>query len=952
MNGRWPVLGCIGNSVRKGDVTPERWEEVDKLFEEASAVPPHTRGAFLRHACGEDHLLREEVESLLASESDAGDFLNAGALWDAAKMLAEDAVESLVGKRLGDYEVVSLIGSGGMGEVYRAHDARLGRDVALKVLPTMAAQSDSARKQFHREAQAVAVLSHPNIRSLYDVGEADGRVYAVMELLDGETLRTRLARGPLPYHKAIEIAAAIAAALAAAHARGIVHRDLKPENIFITASGYVKVLDFGLAKMQQPLETNATMLGTQGILAGTPGYMSPEQVSGKDVDARSDLFSLGCVLYELASGRRAFERKTVAETMAAILNDEPPTSEAVGVDLGRVIAHCLEKHPDGRFQSAQDLAFHLESLLHSARPQNTRADLGRLGGRSRRRWLISASIVPAVALAAWSLMRREPPPMIQSYLNPPEDGVFCPECGIAISPDGLRVAYVARTRGDPTELLWVQPLSGLSAQRLAGTEGARAPFWSPDNRSIGYFSSNTLQRVDASGGSRQILCSPCSGQGTWNREGTIVFGSNHTGLQGVAASGGNPFPVTELDPARGENGHVHPFFLLDGRRLLFRNISDSSQRERGLYVVSLGSNRTTMVQTIPGISTPNSNIALAGGHLLFIQESTLMAAPFDGTRINFKGKPIPVASTAGPFTVSDTGILVYANRALSQLSWLDRSGREIEALPIRGDLYAPKLSHDGRRVALTRMDDRGVAAGDIWIYDLVRGVGTRITSDPAHDRSPLWSTDDQWILFSSDRTGRWNLYRKRSTGVGPDELVFSSNFNSDATFWSRDGRSLIVNDLSAEQDLWEVLLPDGRATRLFKTPSKEAGGQISPDGKWIAYSSDETGRDEVYVQSFPPSDARWRISTAGGLSPKWRSDGRELFYTDAKRNLIAVDVSLQPSFRAGAPVLLFDAKMLRDIPRYFDVTADGQRFLVVKPGPDSDARPLTIVQNWTAKLKD
>jgi len=934
------------------DVTPDRWERIGRLYSAASELPAEARAGFLRDACGDDHALRGELESLLASNAAAGQFLNVGAISDAAKLLAQERAETLVGTRLGCYDIVSRIGSGGMGEVYRARDSRLARDVAVKVLPALAIESDTARKRFHREAQAVAALSHPNIRALYDVGEADGRVYAVMELLDGETLRARLVRGALPSRKAMQMGAAIADGLAAAHARGIVHRDLKPENIFITTAAHVKVLDFGLAKMPNAVDSHANEQTIPGVILGTAGYMSPEQVSGAEVDARSDIFSLGCVLFEMTGGRRAFERPTIAETLTAILNDEPPELSSDNGALRRIVAHCLEKQPEARFQSAQDLAFQLRGLLESGDAQTLPAANGR-GALRRVLWLI-AGTVSAICLvvAAAVAVRREPPSVLYSNLLSSERAVFCLECGMAISSDGRDLAYVARIADEAKEVLWVRSLSRPSAQRLPGTEGARFPFWSPDGQTLGFFSGNTLYKIDSSGSTPpQKLCSPCSGQGTWSRDGIVVFGSSGNPLRGISAAGGDPFPVTELDQPRGDGGHVHPTFLPDGRHLLFRNTSNSNPSMRGIYAASLDSKATTLIVRTTGITTPVSKVFVAAGRLLFVQEGTVMAAPFDETRLRLKGNAIAVALTPGPFSVSETGILVYAPRALFQLAWLDRSGREIEALPIRGDFYAPRLSHDGRRVALTSFDGSGVGAGDIWVYDLARHVGTRITTDPAADWDPLWSPDDEWILFSSDRTGRLNLYRKRSTGVGTDEAVFASDFDSHATSWSRDGQSVIVNNSGAEQDLWQLSLPDGKVTRLLKTPSKESGGQISPDGKWIAYSSDETGSNEIYVQPFPPSVARSRVSTDGGWSPMWRSDGGELFYADANRKLMAVDVQLEPSFEASAPRLLFDATTLRDVSQYLDVTADGQRFLVVKPAPDAGTRPLTLVQNWTRNLK-
>ena len=944
-------------------MTPERWEQVGRLYEAASELAPQSRAIFLRDACMDDPALRDEVESLLANEAAAGAFLQSGAMADAARILGDGSSHPIVGRSLGHYEILCLLGSGGMGEVYRARDSRLSRDVAVKVLPDLATESESARARFNREAQAVAVLAHPNIRSLYDVGEADGRVYAVMELLEGETLRGRLARGPLPVRKAVEMAAAIAEGIAAAHGKGIVHRDLKPENVFITNGGHVKVLDFGLAKMQGPLDPQdpdryAESQTAPGVLLGTVGYMSPEQVAGSEADARSDIFSVGCVLYEMVCGRRPFERKTAAETMAAIVNDEPAEQEAISGGLRRMIAHCLEKQPEERFQSAMDLAFHLRSLSNADRSDAARVG-SHVGGRSRGLWVVACTVALAVlTISAWALTRPEPAAAIHSYLLPPEQADFCGiDCGVAVSPDGQRLAFVARAASN-TRSLWVRPLSRPTAQRLEGTEGASSPFWSPDGRYLAFFVDDTLKKLDVSGGSPEKLCRPCTGSGAWSANGIIVFGSIGNGLRGVSSSGGDPFPVTELDSARGDTGHLFPAFLPDGRRLLFRNISNSDAQSRGIYAASLDSRATTLVRTISGFYAP---ISVAAGHLLFGQEGRLMAAPFDDGRLLLTGEPTPIAESVGPFSVSPTGILVFGEHALYQLAWLDRSGREIEALPIRGNFHALQLSHDGRRAALTSGAEQGTGANDIWVYDLARGIGTRLTTDPARDALPLWSPNDDWIVFGSDRSGRWEVYRKRSTGVGREEIVFASELGARATSWSRDGQSLILSDSSDANDLWRLSLPERKATLLFKTPAKEWAGQISPNGRWIAYNSNETGQAEIYVQTFPPSGDRRRISRTGGLSPRWRGDGSELLFMDTTtKKMMSVAIRLEPTFEASVPQPLFDGSMIRESVNFpdvrsrsfrFDVTAEGQRFLVVKGASDASTRAITLVQNWTANLK-
>ena len=935
-------------------VTPERWEQVGRLYEAACALAAHDRTAFLRDACSGDDSLRREVESLLATDAEAGDYLNAGALHDAARIIAEGDSLSLLGQTFDHYTVLSLLGAGGMGEVYRARDSRLGRDVAIKTIPGLVMAAPDVRSRFETEARAVASLSHPNVRALHDVGEVDGRLYAVLELLEGETLRGRLERGPLPLRKAVDIGTAIAEGLGAAHSKGIVHRDLKPENVFITTGGQVKILDFGIAKAPDPPgdrvdrgEHAATTMGSP-ICLGTVGYTSPEQVSGKDVDARSDIFSLGCVLYEMVVGRRAFERGTASETTAAIVTEEPAELGAIRLDLRRIVARCLEKEPDARFQSARDLAFSLRAILESGADHDPTLTERRRTLR-RDRWIIAvAGAAVIVTIAASTSGRRESPAMIRSFLSPPSEVELCSDCGIAVSPDGRRLAFVARQRATTPRHLWVQSLGDVSARPIEGTEGARFPFWSPDSQSLAFFAGNTLSRIGLAGGSPQQLCSPCAGQGTWGESGILVFGGAGNPLRAVSASGGEPFQVTEWDPSQAEGGHLHPVFLPGGRRLLFRQ-RGSTTAPGGIYTASLDSKATELVIAVSGIHTPYSKIFVAAGRLLFVQEATLMAAPFDDRRVRVQGVPAPVAQTRGPFAVAGAGLLVYAEPVPAQLAWVDRHGQEVRTLPIMGAIGAPRLSHDGGRVAITRMVEGAAAAGDIWVYDLARGQGTRLTTDPAHDRSAVWSPDDEWIIFRSGRRGTGDLYRKRSNGVGSEELLPMSGFHGEARSWS--GQTIIGNDLNDGSDLWHLTLPQ-TATVLFKTPFRESGGEISPDGRYIAYVSDETRTNDVYLQTFPPSGERWLVSQTGGSWPKWRGDGRELFFIDGStRTMMVAEVNPGAASPVRVPRPLFAATMmLHEGSLGFDVSADGQRFLVIKPAAHPGAGRITLIQNWTAGL--
>ena len=659
---------------------------------------------------------------------------------------------------------------------------------------------------------------------------------------------------------------------------------------------------------------------------------------------------------ECTPATRHFVQDTSA-TISAIAREEPAGLSAVRPDLWRIVSRCLEKEPDARFQSARDLAFSLSALPESGSDPSANATM-RERRRRRAWWLVApGAAVVIAAIAASMLPGREGAAPIHSYLLPPDNAEFCAECGIALSPDGRRLAFVARQTAASSRSLWVQSLGDSSSRALAGTDAARFPFWSPDGRAIGFFSGDALMRIDVPGATPQRLCSPCRGQGTWGENGMIVFGGAGNPLRAVAASGGDPFPITTLDP--GDDGHMHPVFLPGGRRVLFRKSSPRNPQSHAIHAVSLDSKAMTLVSVVPGNITPQSKIVVAAGRLLFVQQSALMAVPFDDARLRVEGVAEPVAQTAGPFAVAGD-VLVYTQRWTSQLAWLGRDGRELEALPIHGEFYAPKLSHDGRRVAVTKMAEAAGGA-DIWVYDLARGHSTRLTTDPALDTLALWSPDDDWIIFSSNRRGRWDLYRKRSNGVGSEEIVSLSGFQGEARSWSADGKSLIANDQSglrwvspgsAMSDLWHLSLPDGKATVLSRTSSREWAGEISPDGRYIAYSSDETGQGQIYVQTLPPSGHRWMISNAGGLWPKWRRDGRELFFVDVnQRRLMVADIHGGPAFGASVARPLFTATMLQEGSGMFDVTADGQRFLVTKQAPDADTGRIALVLNWTAHLK-
>ena len=881
------------------------------------------------------------------------------------------------GVRLGPYEITSPLGAGGMGEVYRARDTRLDRTVAIKVLPAHLAASPERRQRFEREARAISALTHPHICVLHDVGRHDGIDFLVMEYLEGETLTDRLKRGALPLEQVLRYGVEIAGALDQAHRHGIVHRDLKPGNVMLTKSG-AKLLDFGLAKLRAPdtpvsaaselsaLPTGDKPLTAEGSIVGTFQYMAPEQLEGKEPDARTDIFAFGAVLHEMATGQRAFKGKSQASLIAAILASEPPPISRLQPltppALDRVVATCLAKDPDERWQSAHDLLKEMTWVRDGGSTAAAPVVAQRVRPE-RIAWAAAAMAagLTGLSVSLWRDANREPPRTLQSSLLPPAKVTFNFLDGPAVlSPDGRRVAFVAHG-ADGRNLVWVRPLNGPTAQSLAGTERATYPFWSADSRSLGFFADGKLKRIDASGGPPQVVCDAPSGRGgAWNRDGVIVFsGRPGIGLSRVSASGDVPTVATELDASRDETSHRWPFFLPDGRHFLYTALAAVTPTPAdAIFVGALGSNeRQRLVDVV------RSNAIYAPpGYLLFAREGALVAQPFDAKQRQFTGDAVvvadqvqtfsPVASAA--FSTSENGMLAYqagAGGEPSQLVWLDRAGRQTETGLAPGPIDSPRLSHDGRRVAY-HVEDRQ-ERGDIWIYDLARRVSNRFTFDPANDFDPVWSPDDTRLVFSSNRRDRGDLYLKAASGAGADELLFASGKRKIATDWSRDGRHVLFSefDPTTRQDLWSLSMPDGKATVVLQTEFFESGGALSPDGRWMAYHSDEAGRQEVYVQPFPGPGPKWRISREGGTWARWRGDGKELFFIADDRKLMVVEVTAGSTFGAGDPNPLFATRCKRSFSREYDVTSDGQRFLVNNTLAEESAASITLVQNWHAELK-
>jgi len=862
-----------------------------------------------------------------------------------------------VGQRLGPYEILAPIGEGGMGEVWKARDTRLDRIVAVKV------SQDNFSERFEREARAIAALNHPHICTLHDVGPN----YLVMELVEGDNLK-----GPLPIEKAIEYAGQILEALDHAHRKGITHRDLKPANILVTKQG-IKLLDFGLAKLKPaPLkETDATLtqalskpLTRDGQILGTLQYMSPEQLHGKDADARSDLFSFGCVLYEMVTGKRAFDGQSAASVIAAILERPAPSVADVAPQaLDRVLKRCLEKDPDKRFQNALDLKSALQSAMlaagettsSTAIPARSHSRLGYAG------WIAAALLAVAAGTLLW-MRYAGPKPVaeqVQFQIPAPENSTID---SFALSPDGRILAFVAGDR------LWIRPLDSIEAHPLPGTEGAERPFWSPDSQFVAFDAQSKLKKIAASGGPAQILCDVKAAYGgTWNRDGVIVLPlSFNSGLFRVPASGGTPMPLA-LDSFGRTTSQIVPEFLPDGRHVLYWTGSGTP----ALYVGSLDGAPGKRLILDPGKANyvPAADAGGPDGYLVFRRGDTLMAQGFDPNRLNLVGAASPIAEKiAGTsiwpaFHASANGTLVYSQSSGSgavQLVWRDRAGKQLGLFGPPGTYETFRLSPDEKRVVFAN----GKSTPDVWVLDSVRGVITRLTFDPAIDDPAMWSPDGLRIVWASNRSGAFDLYIKPANGAGADRLLTKmGTSNGWPEDWSQDGRFLINQLPGAKtgQDLWIAPQSSNNETAAEKpfpylqSEFDEQHGRFSPDGHWVVYVSNESGRDEIYVQSFPVSGAKFQISAGGGREPQWPKDGKEIFYIAEDRTLMAVPVKLggPDSFQVGQAKPLFRLSMVSNfiVPRSYAVSNDGQRFLTPEIPGGASAPPLTVVLNWQAGLK-
>jgi eukaryotic-like serine/threonine-protein kinase len=884
------------------------------------------------------------------------------------------------GTRLGPYEILSLLGAGGMGEVYRARDTRLGRDVAVKVLPASFSSDRDRLHRFEQEACAAGALNHPNILSIHDIGTHDGAPYVVSELLEGETLRKRLSGTTLPQRRAIDYALQLAHGLSAAHEKGIVHRDLKPDNIFITKDGRVKILDFGLAKLiQADGNERQTDIPTRrvdtdpGVVMGTVGYMSPEQVRGQTVDHRSDIFAFGAIVYEMLSGQRAFRGDSPADTMSAILKEDPAdlsaTNQNVSPALERLVDHCLEKNPAERFHSARDLAFALEALSSSSVSSTETITISaqaprRLGRRELISWslaalfLLAAGAFAIVALRSSTSTKEEA--LSRFYVYAPAETEFGGATDF-ISPDGRQLVFNVVSADGATQL-WIRPIDSLAARPIPGTEAAGQAFWSPDSRFIGFFAAGKLKKVDVSGGAVETLASAERGRGgTWNQDGVILFTPvEGGGLARMSATGGETTPVPIADTSRNPNGYFWPHFLPDGKHFLYLARSSKSENS-GIYVASLDSpDSKLLVQSSAGA------LYAPPGYLLFLKANALMAQPFDADKLQLSGEPHQVAEEVGYnpangrafFSVSDNGVLVYRSNILrnSQLTWFDRTGKQLGTVGSPGLMLTPSLSPDEKQVAILSIDVALVS--DIWLVDLSRQSRSRFTFDPAMDTNAVWSPDGSRIVFSSNRSGPFDLYWKPANGSGNEELLLKSDHAKFATDWSPDGRFILYGESSptTSGDVWALpLFGDQKPIPIVQSNFGEGQAKFSPDGRWVMYVSNETGTPQVYVQSFPATGGKVMVSINGGFQPRWRPDGKELVYFGSDNKLMAVSVKTNGNhFEVGNPTPLFPLNLAVTGPiggSAVNVTRDGRRFLINVLVEENSSSPAIVVQNWTASLK-
>ena len=871
-----------------------------------------------------------------------------------------------------------------MGEVYRALDTKLGREVALKILPEAFAADAERMARFQREAQVLASLNHPNIASIYGL-EDSGSVHAlVMELVEGATLAERVKSGPVPLDEALPLARQMAEALEYAHERGVIHRDLKPANVKVTLEGAAKVLDFGLAKAFNPQDSAAnvnqtnsptlTIAATQaGVILGTAAYMRPEQAKGRTVDRRADIWAFGCVLYELLTGRQGFDGETVSEVLAAVIMKDPDWNALTGetpAGIQKLLRRCLQKDPKQRLRDIGEARIAIEETLSGDAgagfvPAQARAQGSPLKSWQRSLpWAVALLCLVLAGVFAIGYFRASSVPArsVRSYILPPEKTTFAFEARTGtpvLSPDGRKLLFGARGAAGG-EKLWVRPLDSVTAQPLEGTEGASFPFWSPDGRFVGYFAQGKLMKIDTSGGPPQAVCDAPRGRGgTWSAGGRIVFAPERlAGLDQVADSGGAPAPLISLNRSNRQLTLRWPAFLPDGHHFLYfagNPLSEAAASTSGTYLGSLdGKDGKFLVQS-------DSNALYAPpGFLLFVRGSTLLAQAFDARRLELTGEAVPVAEDVGNprdfrlghFSVSQYGDLVYegGRQDQGQVVWLDASGKQLGEVGEPGSHGRLRLSPDGRILAEESQVGTNV---DLWLVDMARGVRTRFTFSPAQDTSPAWSPDGTKIAFTSVPSGQDDIYIKPTNGTGDAQPLLQDNSQKFVADWSSDGRYIayLRQDPQGKSgsDIWVLpLFGDTKPFPFLVSSFNETEALFSPNSRWLAYASDESGKSEVYVVSFPQGNGKWQVSAGGGTRPRWRRDGKELFYISATSEFMSVEVREKGgSLAFSASRALFPAQSIST----YDVAPDGNKFVVLDHLEQSSAEPITLVTNWTALLK-
>ncbi|MGO9368055.1 MAG: protein kinase domain-containing protein [Terriglobales bacterium] len=873
------------------------------------------------------------------------------------------------GTKLGPYEIQSALGAGGMGEVYLARDTRLDRTVAVKILPPHLSSNLEAKQRFDREARAISSLNHPNICTLHDVGHQDGTDFLVMEYLEGETLADRLLKGPLSAEQVLKYGIDICEGLEKAHKSGVVHRDLKPGNIMLTKSG-AKLMDFGLAKAttaQAPPVSSLTMtlsgpsgqpLTAQGMVLGTFQYMAPEQLEGKEADARSDIFALGAVLYEMASGRRAFMGKSQASIVAAILASDPQPISAVQPmsppALDRVVRACMAKDPDERWQTAHDVKLQLQWIAEAGSQAGIPAPVAaRRKSSQRLAWIVAAVAAGAAIALGTAFVLRTPAPVhpLRVSILPPEQHSFDP-MSIALSPDGVKLAFVASGLGGVPQL-WVRPLDSTAAQPLAGTDDAAFPFWSPDGRSLGFFAQGKLRIIESSGGAVQTLAdAPQPRGGSWGADGTILYTPDtQTAMFRIPATGGSASPAMGPEKAAANIGSPRwPAFLPDGKHYIFFQYLPDSQSGGGtIRLGALDSKQDT------ALVNSDYRAQYANGHLLFVHGGNLMSQPFDAKALKLTGTPVPIAEQVrgderggSAFSLSNDGKLIFAGgqSATLDLAWYDRSGKKSDPIDA-GTFQDAHISRDGKKVSAARADAGGHL--EIYIYDLARGTKSQFSFSQSRDDDPIWSPDGNTIVFDSGRNGKIDLYTRPANGARQEELLYHDDLDKYPFSWSLDGKYIAYESITnGHFDAWVMPMSgDHKPFPFLQEKYNTRYPVFSPDGKWMSFTSFESGHSQVYVVAFPKAGGKFLVGD--GLGAVWNRNGKEIVYMDDHSRMASVEVTAHgDSLELGKPKILFPTQSVGA--SQFEISPDGQRFLMIQ-APVQDSSNLTLVVNWLQELK-